>query len=44
MSVAWPIPYVIRAGRSYYMFYLGMDRARRQRLGVAESRRWRELV
>ncbi len=31
-------PYVIRAGRGYYMFYLGMDRARRQRLGVAESR------
>jgi len=30
-------PYVIRAGRSYYMFYLGMDRARRQRLGVAMS-------
>jgi predicted GH43/DUF377 family glycosyl hydrolase len=30
-------PYVIRAGRSYYMFYLGMDRARRQRLGVATS-------
>jgi predicted GH43/DUF377 family glycosyl hydrolase len=30
-------PYVIRAGRGYYMFYLGMDRARRQRLGVAMS-------
>ncbi|MBV9769815.1 MAG: hypothetical protein JOZ32_09610 [Bryobacterales bacterium] len=30
-------PYVIRAGRDYYMFYLGMDRARRQRLGVAMS-------
>ena len=30
-------PYVIRAGRNYYMFYLGMDRARRQRLGVAMS-------
>lgn len=30
-------PYVIRAGNAYYMFYLGMDRARRQRLGVAES-------
>jgi predicted GH43/DUF377 family glycosyl hydrolase len=30
-------PYVIRAGRNYYMFYLGQDRARRQRLGVAES-------
>jgi len=30
-------PYVIRAGRAYYMFYLGMDRAERQRLGVATS-------
>jgi predicted GH43/DUF377 family glycosyl hydrolase len=30
-------PDVIRVGRVYYMFYLGMDRARRQRLGVAES-------
>lgn len=30
-------PYVIRAGADLYMFYLGMDRARRQRLGVAES-------
>jgi predicted GH43/DUF377 family glycosyl hydrolase len=30
-------PYVIRAGGRYYMFYLGMDRARRQRLGVAAS-------
>ena len=30
-------PYVIRAGRNYYMFYLGMDRARRQRIGVAMS-------
>jgi predicted GH43/DUF377 family glycosyl hydrolase len=30
-------PYVLRLGRSYYMFYLGMDRARRQRLGVAIS-------
>jgi predicted GH43/DUF377 family glycosyl hydrolase len=30
-------PYVIRASRGYYMFYLGMDRARRQRLGVAMS-------
>lgn len=31
-------PDVIRLGDSFYMFYLGMDRARRQRLGVAESR------
>lgn len=30
-------PYVIRVGAGYYMFYLGMDRARRQRLGVAMS-------
>ncbi|MBZ5610315.1 MAG: hypothetical protein LAP38_18790 [Acidobacteriia bacterium] len=30
-------PYVIRIGRGYYMFYLGQDRARRQRLGVAVS-------
>jgi len=39
-------PYVIRAGRGYYMFYLGMDRARRQRLGLAESQdgvRWYKL-
>lgn len=31
-------PYVIRAGENYYMFYLGQDRARRQRIGVAMSR------
>jgi predicted GH43/DUF377 family glycosyl hydrolase len=39
-------PYVIRAGGRYYMFYLGMDRARRQRLGVAMSDdgvSWRKL-
>jgi len=30
-------PYVIRIGRVYYMFYEGMDRARRQRLGVSMS-------
>jgi predicted GH43/DUF377 family glycosyl hydrolase len=30
-------PYVIRAGSNYYMFYLGQDRARRQRIGVAMS-------
>ncbi len=30
-------PYVIRAGGNLYMFYLGMDRAQRQRLGVAMS-------
>lgn len=31
-------PYVIRAGDNFYLFYLGQDRARRQRLGVAMSR------
>jgi predicted GH43/DUF377 family glycosyl hydrolase len=39
-------PYVIRAGSNYYMFYLGMDRAERQRLGVAESQdgvKWYKL-
>jgi len=30
-------PYVIRAGGKLYMFYLGQDRARQQRLGVAVS-------
>ena len=30
-------PYVIRINGGYYMFYLGQDRARRQRLGVARS-------
>lgn len=39
-------PYVIRAGGSFYMFYLGQDRARRQRIGVATSEdglRWWKL-
>jgi predicted GH43/DUF377 family glycosyl hydrolase len=39
-------PYVIRAGEEFYLFYTGMDRARRQRLGVARSRdgaRWEKL-
>ena len=31
-------PYVIQAGGWLYLFYLGEDRARRQRLGVARSR------
>jgi predicted GH43/DUF377 family glycosyl hydrolase len=31
-------PYVIRAGDWFYLFYTGLDRARRQRLGVARSR------
>ncbi len=30
-------PYVIKAGGSLYLFYLGQDRARRQRLGSAVS-------
>ncbi|MDP8981553.1 MAG: hypothetical protein M3O35_13300 [Acidobacteriota bacterium] len=29
--------YVIRAGKAWYLYYLGMDRARRQRLGIATS-------
>jgi predicted GH43/DUF377 family glycosyl hydrolase len=39
-------PYVIRAGGVFYMYYLGQDRARRQRLGVARSSdgvRWVKL-
>lgn len=39
-------PYVIRAGNWLFMFYLGQDRARRQRLGVARSRdgvKWEKL-
>ena len=31
-------PYVIRVGEYFYLYYLGQDRARRQRLGVARSR------
>ncbi len=30
-------PYVIRAGGAFYLFYTGLDRARRQRLGIARS-------
>jgi predicted GH43/DUF377 family glycosyl hydrolase len=39
-------PYVIRAGDYLYMYYLGEDRARRQRLGLARSRdgeHWEKL-
>lgn len=39
-------PYVIRAGDRLYLFYTGLDRARRQRLGVARSRdgrHWEKL-
>lgn len=39
-------PYVIRAAGYFYMYYLGQDRAYRQRIGVARSRdgvRWQKL-
>ena len=39
-------PYVIRNGDQFYMFYLGQDRSRLQRLGVARSAdgiRWLKL-
>jgi len=39
-------PYVIRVDNYFYLFYLGQDRARRQRLGVARSTdgvRWQKL-
>jgi len=39
-------PYVIRVEPWFYMYYLGQDRARRQRLGLARSRdgvRWEKL-
>ena len=39
-------PCVIRAGANLYLFYLGMDRAGRQRIGVARSLdgvRWEKL-
>jgi predicted GH43/DUF377 family glycosyl hydrolase len=39
-------PDVIRRGDYFYLFYLGQDRARRQRLGVARSRdgiEWEKL-
>lgn len=40
-------PYVIERGGEFYLYYLGMDRARRQRLGVARSRDgvvWEKLI
>lgn len=40
-------PYVLERQGELYMYYLGMDRARRQRLGVARSRdgvTWEKLV
>jgi len=39
-------PYVLEVGQYFYLFYLGQDRARRQRLGVARSRdgeHWEKL-
>ncbi|MGO9261332.1 MAG: hypothetical protein ACLQU1_34255 [Bryobacteraceae bacterium] len=39
-------PYVIRIGAYFYLYYLGQDRARRQRLGLARSAdgvRWEKL-
>jgi predicted GH43/DUF377 family glycosyl hydrolase len=39
-------PYVVRAGAHLYLFYLGQDRARRQRLGLARSidgQHWEKL-
>jgi predicted GH43/DUF377 family glycosyl hydrolase len=39
-------PYVIRIEPFFYMYYLGQDRARRQRLGIARSRngiQWEKL-
>lgn len=39
-------PYVIRIGSYFYMYFLGQDRARQQRLGVARSLdgvRWEKL-
>ena len=39
-------PYVIRLGAYFYMYYLGQDRAVRQRIGVARSSdgiRWEKL-
>jgi len=40
-------PYVIERNGELYMYYLGMDRARRQRLGVARSQDgvvWEKLI
>ncbi len=45
-EVAVADPYVIRVADYFYMYYLGQDRARRQRLGVARSKdgvKWEKL-
>lgn len=39
-------PYVIAASGSFFMFYIGMDRAQRQRIGIARSadgEKWEKL-
>lgn len=39
-------PYVLKIGEWFYMYHLGQDRARRQRIGLARSRdgvRWEKL-
>lgn len=39
-------PYVVKLGGYFYLYYLGQDRARRQRVGVARSRdgeQWQKL-
>lgn len=39
-------PYAIRAGEYFYLYYTGLDRARRQRIGIARSkdgRLWEKL-
>jgi predicted GH43/DUF377 family glycosyl hydrolase len=45
-EIALGDPYVFEAGNALYLFYLGEDRARRQRLGLARSRdgvHWKKL-
>lgn len=40
-------PYVIQRNGEFYLYYLGMDRARRQRLGIARSHDgivWQKLI
>ena len=40
-------PYVLQIGDTLYMYYLGQDRAKRQRLGLARSKdglQWEKLV
>ncbi len=47
MNAAWADPYVIQRNGDFYLYYLGMGRARRQRLGVARSHDgvvWTKLI